>query len=388
MINHRQVYQVIRQALRKGTDKKLVKNSEELRAEGFGWRYDGLGDWQTDAIFERLQGLGIDTDQHRFEEQARAAGRCFELEEQWRDGTDIDDRTPWDDFPFLACEELWRRLTPQLLCPEIVAARLEQTIERLTEDGDSQALDVGHEGIDAAMVLMDYLERHPAEGRQKAFDEVLGCSTYDFGEWLVDIALDYGHDHVERVRRIAEVMSETEYAENLWTDLACSLERAGLCNEAEELVERNLQRWPNDVWVRIKSGDVFRDLGDTDTAVQCYSTALRLASTPYDWEGVAERFEPLLSGLGRCEEWKRLKQKHAKPANPPIIPFSSAPAGASREIAPIDPKGPIGVITSGPSPQIISGSPAPSFPNAKVGRNSPCPCGSGRKYKKCCMGRE
>ncbi len=25
--------------------------------------------------------------------------------------------------------------------------------------------------------------------------------------------------------------------------------------------------------------------------------------------------------------------------------------------------------------------------NVKVGRNDPCPCGSGRKYKKCCMGR-
>lgn len=24
-------------------------------------------------------------------------------------------------------------------------------------------------------------------------------------------------------------------------------------------------------------------------------------------------------------------------------------------------------------------------PKEKVGRNSPCPCGSGRKYKKCCM---
>ncbi len=23
----------------------------------------------------------------------------------------------------------------------------------------------------------------------------------------------------------------------------------------------------------------------------------------------------------------------------------------------------------------------------KVGRNDPCPCGSGKKYKKCCMGK-
>jgi len=36
--------------------------------------------------------------------------------------------------------------------------------------------------------------------------------------------------------------------------------------------------------------------------------------------------------------------------------------------------------------------PAPARPavraGAKVGRNDPCPCGSGRKYKKCCLGKE
>ncbi len=35
-------------------------------------------------------------------------------------------------------------------------------------------------------------------------------------------------------------------------------------------------------------------------------------------------------------------------------------------------------------------SPAPDdvvMPGAKTGRNEPCPCGSGRKYKKCCMGK-
>lgn len=28
---------------------------------------------------------------------------------------------------------------------------------------------------------------------------------------------------------------------------------------------------------------------------------------------------------------------------------------------------------------------APDLGKKKIGRNDPCPCGSGRKYKKCCM---
>ena len=30
----------------------------------------------------------------------------------------------------------------------------------------------------------------------------------------------------------------------------------------------------------------------------------------------------------------------------------------------------------------------PAQETPKIGRNSPCPCGSGKKYKKCCMGKD
>ena len=30
----------------------------------------------------------------------------------------------------------------------------------------------------------------------------------------------------------------------------------------------------------------------------------------------------------------------------------------------------------------------PVVVGAKVGRNDPCPCGSGKKYKKCCLGKD
>jgi hypothetical protein len=48
----------------------------------------------------------------------------------------------------------------------------------------------------------------------------------------------------------------------------------------------------------------------------------------------------------------------------------------------------IGVLTSGPFPRLVAVPPEPADSAAKVGRNDPCPCGSGRKYKKCCMGKE
>ena len=50
--------------------------------------------------------------------------------------------------------------------------------------------------------------------------------------------------------------------------------------------------------------------------------------------------------------------------------------------------GTVGVITSGPFPRLGTAPAEPTSPTGKVGRNDPCPCGSGRKHKKCCMGKE
>ncbi len=40
-------------------------------------------------------------------------------------------------------------------------------------------------------------------------------------------------------------------------------------------------------------------------------------------------------------------------------------------------------MSSSPNPTILA---VPRPPRRKVGRNAPCPCGSGRKYKRCCGG--
>ena len=43
----------------------------------------------------------------------------------------------------------------------------------------------------------------------------------------------------------------------------------------------------------------------------------------------------------------------------------------------------LGMTSPNPNPNTLA---VPRPPRYKVGRNAPCPCGSGRKYKKCCGG--
>ena len=35
---------------------------KQQRMKGLGWRFDGVDDWSTDAIFAQLSSMGIDTD--------------------------------------------------------------------------------------------------------------------------------------------------------------------------------------------------------------------------------------------------------------------------------------------------------------------------------------
>lgn len=94
--------------------------------------------------------------------------------------------------------------------------------------------------------------------------------------------------------------------------------------------------------------------------------------------------------LARFEGARRLLRESA-----PVETARSAPREAQRNVD----------LTAPPADGASTGSPgraaagawmaasplamtsrAPSPPAARTGRNDPCPCGSGRKYKKCCLG--
>jgi len=84
---------------------------------------------------------------------------------------------------------------------------------------------------------------------------------------------------------------------------------------------------------------------------------------------IAERLQEVCEDGGRPDEARefgeqaeRLRQKPLRPAARPLTPPGN----------PLTPPG-----NAVPSPVNVART-------VKVGRNEPCPCGSGRKYKKCC----
>jgi len=173
-------------------------------------------------------------------------------------------------------------------------------------------------------------------------------------DWLVELpmalsAAELVDDAVAVGDALAELDQESSavYA----NDVAVILAEAGRAEEALKRVEVNVRRFPADVWTRIHAGDVHVALSDPERAEAAFREALAIAHArgdAYDVAGAEERLSGLLAGIpGRDREARAAAQEALR---------AERVAGGGSRLA------------------------------LKVGRNEPCLCGSGRKYKRCCGG--
>ena len=128
-------------------------------------------------------------------------------------------------------------------------------------------------------------------------------------------------------------------------DEALILANAERREEALALVASNLARAQDIPTAEAKAGDVYRALGEADAAEAYYRRALAEAHSTLERSEAVLRIVSLLSDSGREQDAADfLKQERERQAERPVASAASMP---------------------------------------KVGRNEPCPCGSGKKYKKC-----
>jgi Protein of unknown function (DUF1186)/SEC-C motif len=144
----------------------------------------------------------------------------------------------------------------------------------------------------------------------------------------------------------------------VWNHLACAV--ADL--PAPELIE--------DLRKVFDEGLV--DHGDSDL-----ERLKRAARTPFEQKPYSRhsRFGLIGDPVSEMEWWASF-HRHEKASRPrfprPVVPPFTPPA---RQTETLDDPHPLGKET----PQ--------QKREPKVGRNEPCPCGSGRKFKKCCWGK-
>lgn len=173
-------------------------------------------------------------------------------------------------------------------------------------------------------------------------------------DWLVELPMALSSAGlVDEAVAVGDALAELDAQSSAMyaNDVAVICAQAGRVELALERVEANLSRFPDDVWTRIHAGDVHVALSDPQRAEAAFREALAIAHAhgdAYDVAGAEERLSELLAGIPGREREARAAAEEAGRAE--------RAARRGSRIA------------------------------RKVGRNEPCPCGSGRKYKRCCGG--
>jgi tetratricopeptide (TPR) repeat protein len=226
--------------------------------------------------------------------------------------------------------------------PEVGAAR-ERTPEEVAEAADLLA------------ALHERFADDP-EGFAALIDTEVWAWRVD--DWLMSLPFGLGRagmvdEAVRACDRLGALLPEN--AGLFAGDAVVILAQADRGTEALARAERAVAAWPDDPWVHAKAGDAHVSLDDPAGAEQAYRAALdaALRGDAYDVEPVADRLIDLLRAQpGRQADVTAVKRR-----------VKAAVRRVGSGLVRLEP-----VRREAP----------------KVGRNDPCPCGSGRKYKRCC----
>jgi predicted Zn-dependent protease len=188
-------------------------------------------------------------------------------------------------------------------------------------------------------------------------------ATIPVDEWVMNLPGLLVHaGMVTEARALAERAAEVDPGSDVQYlgDLAQALAEAGLDREAAEQAEANLARFPDETWVMITAGFALAP-SDPARAESLFQDALKLVRPEEDPGGYEVVYEQYIEFLGT--QRGRRADRDAARRDLAAWQASQGRLTATAELAGWSP-----VVRAGP----------------KVGRNEPCPCGSGRKYKRCC----
>jgi tetratricopeptide (TPR) repeat protein len=320
------------------------------------WYESELSDWSTGDILGRLQKHGLSMDEATFRLDAEDLDDPSEMADKWIERVG---RSPgrWQDFFEFAVRRLWERFLPER---DTFDSLIEDITRHLDELDDREASEWSQEDVDGIMHFLDRIEtllqaveRREGADPKERLDTVAERQGFDLVFWLFQLPMDLaGEGYVDQAVEVAHRFAFVDPG-NMLGDLGQILASHGRCGEALAQVEQNLSRFSEDLWVIIKAGDVHDQCGQPEKAIELYEEALEKAEDRYDKEGVYERLIPLYEILGKDEEAERIKRMEEQDRETalPLPPSSASPR------------------------------------KEKIGRNDPCPCGSGRKYKKCCLNK-
>ena len=318
-----------------------------------------------DELLAKLRDLGLDVDRDGVERLCEGALSVEEVARPIVDKLDLDAMTV--DWVWICLVALWQRWWPDRACLESLDDKMQA----------GYALDEGSNTHATAVTWLsawsDVLRLCDATGigSIEEFDDRFPLTQSVFN-WVQDLEMvleNAGQDNDQMRQALIDFCEESlrrfpredqMVIENRRRALAGAYFDAGLTEKADGLFGSWLDADPGWGWGWIGWADCYNPLEDKPKDLRRAEKILRRGyRVPgvRDRSFIADRLEEVCGDSGRPDEARRFGEQarrlRREPSRPPL-PALSAP------------------------------SPSDGARTVKVGRNALCPCGSGKKFKKCC----
>ena len=271
---------------------------------------------------------------------------------------------------------------------EAIAPELLRVLESVAEDPVKHVERKDYMLHDFALYLLAQFREKRAYPYIVKMFSAPGETSYDlFGDTVTEglsrILASVYDDNPAPLRGLVESDEVNEYVRSTALDAFLVLEHTGQMSRAEvveyfrSLFHGKLQRTPSFAWTGLACA-----VADLPAPELLEEVRLAYAEDLID-ESVAD-LEGIERDMAAPKPWRRDRQRLITDAIAEMEhwacfhPEDSWPKKLPNLEPPVPPP-----ATPGPPPSSYV-APKPLVHEPKIGRNDPCPCGSGKKYKKCC----
>lgn len=381
-----------------------AKVRRELEASGRPMRFTAAA-LSDEQLLEKLRGLGLECDRPGLERLCDGALSAQEVAERLLDRGRVraDEQELERDWVWICVVLLWQRWWPENVCMELLDDKVQSGYKAL-ERGETAAaaavwLDAWSDAVGLCEVtgigsIEEFDERFPMtqslfNWSQDLEDAVWNAGLEDHGVLRAGIAV-----YEDALRRFPD--EDRLMVENRRRALAESYFELGETQKAEGLFEQWLAADPRWGWGWIGWADLHFFM---HSRPKDYPRAEELLQRGYatagvrDREDIAERLAGLYRETGREKEARELAggatrrgpaKSYGASVRRTVDLVETGDRALVRDSATVNFPGegvPLDRLEEIVAALQTSRGPARSV---KVGRNAPCPCGSGRKFKKCC----
>lgn len=356
-----------------------------------------------DALLAKLRSLDLDVQHHRLLDNLP----CFLSAQEAAEEMIEQAPSPVPDFEtdwvWIAITCLWERWRPELPNMEMVDDKMQAGYAVMKTDDVAQACRLW---LETWRAILDIMQRGSMDSLDE-FDDLFG-GTQSVFNWVQDLetelhnaGLREPHFFRERIALCETMVDRFDGGRLTLDNFKRALAESHFESGNREIGDRLFRRWldeqPQWGWGWIGWSDCYwlfaAPTGEKD-AVRAEQILKEGLASPgvEDRVHILERLEVLYKETGRGEEAKALR-KEIEQLPSPNKNATTAMRTAGAQVKPTinfgDEGLPVGQLPnlakSLPSASLVSADPFTRQP--KVGRNEPCPCGSGKKFKKCCGSR-